>query len=184
MFSLFQGKPKAKETSLTTDSDDSESNFYESEPTCIIQSNATIISNVSGSSAKIKFERGSFVFSRTDNNSLELQFHPIFLWRVILFYESKKNDEAIIDFIRLRSFVSKFMRKRGFDVCFVVSDCDIQYILDDAIVVKSVSRDVHANLILIFHKLHLSLSRQYDSYELSESMLDETIRVLRIVSGI
>ena len=183
MFNLFQSKPVCKSSLGREDSDESESSFV-SEPTCVIHSNSTIVSNVSAEGARVKFTRGSFAFSITDDNSILLQFHPIFLWRMVLFYESRKNDESILDFTRMRSFVSKFMRKRGFDVCFTVSDCDIQYILDDAIVVKRVSCDVFAKVIVLFNKLHMSLTRRYDSGELIDYMLDEAFQVLRIVSGI
>jgi hypothetical protein len=182
MFNLFQSKPTGV---VRADSDDSDSSFVlEIEQTCVIQSNSTIVSNVSAEESRVKFTRGSFAFSLTDENSILLQFHPIFLWRMILFYESKKNDEEIVDFTQLRSFVSKFMRKRGFNICFTVSNCDIQYILDDAIVAKPVSCDVFAKVIVLFNKLHMSLKRRYDSYELIDSMLDEAFKVLRIVSGI
>jgi len=163
---------------------ESKSNIYETEPTCVIQSHSVIVSNLSSERSKIKFGRGSFAFTVTDEKTIILQFHPIFIWRFVLLNESRKNDTEIVNFTRLRSFVSRFMRNRGFDICFTVSECDILYILDGVIVVKPVSSKVFAKVIGLFNKLHMSLSRQYDSCELIDSMLDAVFQVLRIVSGV
>jgi hypothetical protein len=190
MFGLFRSNEslnKDVSTDLKFDSDsdsDSDVDSNVTDPICAIKSNATIISNASGEGARVKFGRGSFAFSLVDDKSIALQFHPIFLWRMVLFRETIKNDEEIVDFVRLRSFVSQFMRKRGFDVCFTVSDCDVQYILDGIIVVKPVSGEVFTNAIVLFNKLHMSLSRRYDSCELIDLMLEAGFQVLRIVSGV
>jgi hypothetical protein len=183
MFGFFNSnKTITKDVSseLVYDSD----SVYEKEPTCVIQSQSVIVSNLSSDRSKIKFGYGSFSFTVTDEKTIILQFHPIFLWRFVLLNESIKNDTEIVDFTRLRSFASRFMRNRGFDICFTVSECDIRYIMDGIIVVKSVSSKVFAKVIELFNKLHMSLSRQYDSCELIDSMLDAGFQVLRIVSGV
>lgn len=189
MFGFFRSNPTlTKEDSSTSsyeyDDADTKSNIYETEPICVIQSQSVIVSNVSDDRTKIKFSHGSFSFSMRDEKSIVFQFHPIFLWRLVLLNESRKNDIEIVDFVRLRSFVSRFMRNRGFDICFTVSECDIRYILDGVIVVKPVPCKIFANMIVLFNKLHMSLSRQYDSYEHVDSMLDAGFKVIRIVSGV
>jgi hypothetical protein len=192
MFSLFWSSTKSD--SLKTDSSYSEtfqsevqqsdSNDYDVVPICNIVSRDTIVSNASRTGSAIKYEQGSFTLCRTSDDCISLRFHPIFLWRLVIFEQTKKNDKEIINFTRLQTFVSKFMRKRGFDICIDVSDCDIRYIMDDTIVVKPVSRFVYDNLLMLFNKLHMSITRNYNSFDSVDAMLEYCFQVVRIISGV
>jgi hypothetical protein len=156
----------------------------EPEPMCNITNNKTMFfihSNRSPASL-LKFDQDSFCFQSNDG-LVQLHFNPMFLWRLLLFQQKNlKKDDIDLDFVRIRTFVSKCIRAtRNFAI--IVSEKNISYKQDGIVVNKRMYGSVlHTNLMKAFDQLYLSLKRNYDSHDLLVIMFDACIRVLYFLS--
>ena len=148
---------------------------------CAIENDNTITSNFSPKDGKIKFRPGSFSFTST-NDSIIIQLHPMFMWRLIHMPKTKQNPESESDFSRLRTFASYYTN----DVLRIyVYETHISYRKNLTTIVETIEMETikhYATLVLAFNYLHSDIRRKYNTPEKTDQLLDECLQILQFIS--
>jgi hypothetical protein len=148
---------------------------------CAIENDNTIVSNFSQKDCKIKFQPGSFSFTSKDN-SIIIQLHPMFMWRLIHTLKAKRNNESESDFSRLRTFASYYTK----DIFRIyVYETHISYRTNKTAIVETIEMETtqyYATLLLAFNYLHADIRRKYNTPEKTDQILDECLQILQFIS--
>lgn len=148
---------------------------------CGIENDNTIVSNFSPKDGKIKFRPGSFSFTSTED-SIIIELHPMFMWRLIHLAKTKQNPENESDFSRLRTFASYYTK----DILRIyVYETHISYRTNTTSVVETIEMETikhYATLLLAFNYLHADIRRKYNTPEKTDQILDECLQILQFIS--
>ncbi len=157
-----------KQQSLHQDDDDNsstENNVTTSvENPCTIQEN-TIFSNFYNQNG-FRFYQGSFNFNMRDD-VIQIQFHPIFLWRLLHYYQIKSD--------KFKSIVS-YGLKTNWNI--LIHSTHIQVIQNNNNITHNITIDLYKQTTLIYHRLYCAIQRNYEYYNVLNDLLHKIIQLL------
>ena len=164
-----------KPRSISNDSDvDSEIQI------CVIGSDGTIFSNCSPKDTKPIFTQNSFSFQQIDS-CIIIQLSPMFLWKLTQQIKISSTPEYEVDFSRLRTFISFFMKSTIPDIRIYVYENMVSYSLDGKI--RSVeTTQYYPTLLLAYNYLYEDVRRLYNTPEKNNGILNECSDILLLLS--
>ena len=164
-----------KPRSISNDSD------VESEiQICVIGSDGIIMSNCSPRDTKPIFTQNSFSFQQVESCVI-IQLSPMFLWKLTQQMKISSSPEYEVDFSRLRTFASFFMKSTVPDIRIYVYEDRVCYWLDGK------TRTVETNqyyptLLLAYNYLYADVRRLYNTPEKTTGILNECSDILLLLS--
>ena len=164
-----------RQRSFSEDSDiDSEQHI------CMIGSDGIIRSNCSPKDTKLSFTNNSFSFQKIDS-CIIIQLSPIFLWKLAQEMKMASTSDYEIDFSKLITFASFFMKSNIPDIRVHVYDNMVSYSLFDKI--KTIETDkYYPTLLLAYNYLYADIRRSYNTPEKTTEILKECADILLLLS--
>ena len=167
-----------KQRSLSDDSD----NYLENvEPqVCVISADGAIVSNISPKDFKPFFTNNSFSFQHSES-CIVIQMSPIFLWKLTQQMKTASTPDYDIDFSKLITFASFFMKSTISDIRIYVYENMVSYSLDGR--VKTIETDkYYPTLLLSYNYLYADVRRLYNTPEKTTEILKECSDILLLLS--
>ena len=141
-------------------SDDSDNYNGDSEPQiCIISAVGVIVSNCTPKDCKPYFTHNSFSFQQVDS-CIIIQLSPMFLWKLTQQLKTASTPDYDIDFSKLTSFASYYMKSNAQDIRIYVYENMISYSFEGQI--KTVETDkYYPTLLLSYNYIFIFINNPY-----------------------
>jgi hypothetical protein len=147
---------------------------------CVIGADGTILSNRSPTDTKPLFTQNSFSFQQVDS-CIIIQLSPMFLWKLTQQMKISSSPEYEVDFSRLRTFASFFMKSTIPDIRIYVYENMVSYSLDGKI--KTIeTTQYYPTLLLAYNYLYADARRLYNTPEKTYEILKECSDILLLLS--
>lgn len=161
-------------------SDDSDIDTEQEIPICVIGSDGTILSNCSPKDTKPPFAQNSFSFQQVDSCVI-IQMSPMFLWKLTQQMKISSSPEYEVDFSKLRTFASFFMKSTVPDIRIYVYEDRVSYWLDGKIKTLE-TMQYYPTLLLAYNYLYADARRSYNTPEKTTEILKECSDILLLLS--
>ena len=147
---------------------------------CIIGDDNLIMSNFSPAESKIKFRTGSFSFHYTDS-CIIIHLNPIFLWNLVKQMKTISTPDYEVDYIRIRTFVSHYMK--GMDLIRI-------YVYEDRLcfnrngAIATIKTDKYfPTLLLAYNYLYSDIKQRYNTLEKTTEIINECSDIIQLIGN-
>ena len=147
---------------------------------CVIGADGTILSNCSPKDTKPPFAQNSFSFQQIDS-CIIIQLSPMFLWKLTQQMKISSSPEYEVDFSKLRTFASFFMKSTVPDIRIYVYEDRVSYWLDSKIKTLE-TMQYYPTLLLAYNYLYADVRRLYNTPEKTNEILKECSDILLLLS--
>ncbi len=147
---------------------------------CVIGGDGTILSNCSPKDAKPSFTQNSFSFQHRDS-CIFIQMSPMFLWKLTQQMKTSSTQEYDINFSKLITFASFFMKSSIPDIRINVYEDRVSYWLDGKIKTTE-TKQYYPTLLLAYNQLYADVRRSYNTPEKTTEILNECSDILLLLS--
>jgi hypothetical protein len=145
---------------------------------CVVGNNDSILSNKSPIDMKPRFTLGSFTFQQIDA-CIKIFMSPIFIWKMV--QRVIKCKECEINYTRLRTFASFYMKKGCNGIQISVNENNITYTVNDKI--KSIQNNkYYSSLSQAYNLLYLDIEREHNTRDKVTDILNECYDILVCLS--
>jgi len=147
---------------------------------CVIGADGTIFSNCSPKDTKPLFTQNSFSFQQV-GSCVIIQLSPMFLWKLIHHMKISSSPEYEVDFSKLRTFASFFMKSTVTDIRIYVYEDSVGYSLDGKTKIIETTQ-YYPTLLLAYNCLYADVRRLYNTPEKTTEILNECSDILLLLS--
>jgi hypothetical protein len=127
-------------------------------------SKTLIYSNYSNNE-KLKYYPTSFSFDIEDN-IMEIQFHPMFLWRLINYQNNDCNQ--------FKTHISKYLKKQ-----FIIY-VHPTFVFHNNIK-QSVEHELYSQITTLYNRLHSAIKRNYEIDNILDELLQKAVDILMCI---
>jgi hypothetical protein len=146
---------------------------------CVLGGDNLILSNVSPDNSKIKFHPGSFSF-HYENSCIMIQLHPIFLWNMVQQMKNISTPDYEVDYIRIRTFVSHYMKGMISDIRIYVYEDRVSF-NRNGIVISIETDQYFTKLLFAYNSLYNDIKRQYNTFEKTTEIINECSDIIQLI---
>ena len=164
-----KGKSDSSSSSSSSSSDDEntiDGNKINKQP-CRIDK-MVIYSNYSNNE-NLKFTAASFSFFLQDDSILIIQFHPMFLWRLIHYQK--------IDCVKFKTHISKSLSKE-FIICVHPTYASL---LNDNIK-QDIEHELYNQITTLYKRLYYTITRNQEVNHILDELLQKSVEVLHLLT--
>ena len=159
----------------------SDNDEYTEKTFCVLVEDNLIMSNYSPKNNNIWFARGSFSFHYV-NDCIIIKLTPLFLWKLIHNMKTEPRHEYELDFIRMRTFASFYMRQDVKHVRIIAYKDKICFLFDDDM--RTIKTDkYYSKLLHTYNRLYTDIKRHYNVFEVTDNIISECCDIVQLISN-
>lgn len=180
-YSTQISEPHKDSPIMEKDNEDKDTDTDTEMQICVFGGDNMILSNFSPAESKIKFRTGSFSFHYVDS-CITIQLNPIFLWNLVKQMQTISSPDYQIDYIRIRSFVSHYMKGMNADILIYVYEDRVCFNRNG--VIATIKTDKYfPTLLLAYNCLFNDIRRRYNTLEKTTEIINECSDIIQLIGN-